>query len=91
MANNQQYQGETWYEKAAKIVVILASVSVVIFVFLNMSGKMEGARSYVLLSLGAMLFFEGLSMLRRKKKLARALLLFGILFAATKFLPFLNV
>ena len=67
MAENKA--GYTWYEKLARIIVIIAAVAVVVLVAVNMTGIWPhgGARPYVFLTLGIMLAAKYVSLDRDRK------------------------
>lgn len=62
----------TWYEKIARVIVIIASVAVVCLVAVNMTGIWPngGARPYVFLALGIMLAAEFIGLFRERRKVA---------------------
>lgn len=70
MAENKA--GYTWYEKLARIIVIIAAVAVVVLVAVNMTGIWPhgGARPYVFLTLGIMLAAECVGLFRERRKVA---------------------
>lgn len=63
-----------------KVITVISAVFVVAFVIMNMSGKFDGMRKYVMLALGIMLISQGLSIVREKQKMAAVVIIAGAAF-----------